>query len=175
MNQLILGSIFFLRFLNPSFVSPQNFNLYNRIPNSNSRRTLIIISKIIQNLANGVTLNADNFKKESYLITFFDIMNKNRNALFDFLSKISSFKYFLQFNNIKDVDLNKNDDIENLKKNKIVDIKNNYKLNLNDDNTILRSLLTLQHFFISNEHKQSDLNPDYKNYTDLLNALKTNE
>jgi hypothetical protein len=48
----IVGGFLFLRFICPVLVSPEGLNIENL--SKESRRTLVLISKILQNLANGI-------------------------------------------------------------------------------------------------------------------------
>jgi len=45
---LAVQMIVFLRFLNPALVSPYEFQLVNARPSADKRRTLMLITKIIQ-------------------------------------------------------------------------------------------------------------------------------
>ncbi|CAN6633860.1 hypothetical protein TRVA0_014S01464 [Trichomonascus vanleenenianus] len=50
-----ISSFFFLRFLCPALVSPEGQGLVDKIPSKEVRRSLLLLAKIIQNMANGST------------------------------------------------------------------------------------------------------------------------
>lgn len=58
-----IGGFIFLRFICPSIVAPEAFSLLKKAPPAPVRRTLILVSKLIQNLANGVKQS-----KEDYMV-----------------------------------------------------------------------------------------------------------
>jgi len=65
----VVGGFFFLRFVCPAIVSPEGFGVMDKVPNS-GRRPLILISKILQNLGNGVQFG----KKEEYMAPLNDLI-----------------------------------------------------------------------------------------------------
>jgi len=67
----VIGGFFFLRFVCPAIISPEGFGVLpmGEIPGA-SRRPLILISKILQNLGNGVEFG----KKEEYMIPLNDLI-----------------------------------------------------------------------------------------------------
>lgn len=74
----VLGSIMFLRFVCPAIVNPEKYELVGDIKPAN-RRTAVLISKLIQNLVNGVDFDGS---KESYMAAFSPFLSKkNRTAL----------------------------------------------------------------------------------------------
>lgn len=50
-----VGAFFFLRFVCPAIAAPSNAGLVVHIPPRNARRTLILITKVLQNIANRTT------------------------------------------------------------------------------------------------------------------------
>ncbi|KAM0747127.1 ras GTPase-activating protein [Meredithblackwellia eburnea MCA 4105] len=77
----LIGGFFFLRFINPAIVTPQAYMLIDSLPASakHPRRTLTLIAKMLQNLA-----NKPSYSKEAYMMSlnpFVDI-NKTRMNLF---------------------------------------------------------------------------------------------
>ncbi|XP_065830941.1 neurofibromin-like [Oscarella lobularis] len=67
-----IGSSLFLRFINPALVLPSAYNLvHGDVPRS-VKRTLMLASKILQNLANNVE-----FKKEQHMLVFNDFLTSN--------------------------------------------------------------------------------------------------
>jgi hypothetical protein len=53
-------------------------------PSQKNRRTLVLVAKILQNIANGVL-----FQKEEYMLGFNDLISKQRPRLAESLEKIS--------------------------------------------------------------------------------------
>jgi hypothetical protein len=98
-GDISVGALFFLRFLCPSLgkpiiindeVSPYSSFLSNEQPGENSSKTLLIISKIIQTLANGVNIEKkEDLKKEVILEGFIPIFKEMQNTIFEYLSNIS--------------------------------------------------------------------------------------
>ncbi|KAG1647127.1 hypothetical protein G6F44_000159 [Rhizopus delemar] len=85
----LIGGFFFLRFVNPAIVTPQAYMLVDRIPGPNSRITLTLLAKMIQNLA-----NKPSYSKEAYMIPTnpFVEMNKQRtNKFLNDLCEIGDF------------------------------------------------------------------------------------
>jgi len=65
----VIGGFYFLRFICPAIVSPEGFGIFERIPDE-TRRPLVIISKVIQNLGNNLEFG----KKEAYMIPLNDLI-----------------------------------------------------------------------------------------------------
>lgn len=104
----VIGGFFFLRFVGPAIVSPDGFDVYEwsmffeffcfKIIDQliiiilllkelapEARRALVLISKVIQNLGNGVEFG----KKEEYMLPFNDLIIEKTpevNAFFDELA-----------------------------------------------------------------------------------------
>lgn len=49
-----VGNLFFLRFVCPSIIAPERYNILSEPPSANVRKSLILVSKILQHLVNGV-------------------------------------------------------------------------------------------------------------------------
>jgi len=79
MRQQIIAGLFFLRFVCPAMVTLQNVS-------RESRRNLVLVSKIIQNLANNVMFG----EKESFLIPFNALLAKHQVNMTTFLETIST-------------------------------------------------------------------------------------
>ncbi len=60
-----INSFIFLRLICPAILNPRQFNLINEIPSETASRSLILIAKSLQNLAN---LNEFGTKVYLYLI-----------------------------------------------------------------------------------------------------------
>jgi hypothetical protein len=79
-----LGGQFFLRFLCPSITAPHIYGLMTEPPASEAQRYLVLLSKILQNLANN-TLPG---KKEEYMEKMNDFIVSNQSALRQFFDKL---------------------------------------------------------------------------------------
>lgn len=67
-----VGTVIFLRFINPAIVSPQEMGIVSKqVPNS-VKRGLMLMSKILQNIANHVE-----FSKEQHMLPFNDFLRAN--------------------------------------------------------------------------------------------------
>ncbi|KAG0749236.1 hypothetical protein G6F62_000130 [Rhizopus arrhizus] len=85
----LIGGFFFLRFVNPAIVTPQAYMLVDRIPGPNSRITLTLLAKMIQNLANKPT-----HSKETYMIptnSFVEANKKRTNKFLNDLCEVGDF------------------------------------------------------------------------------------
>jgi neurofibromin 1 len=80
-----VGAFIFLRFFCPAIVAPDSEGLVNLVPTKEMRRGLMLIAKIIQNLANNVLFGA----KESYMIPLNDFLTGNICEVITFLRNIS--------------------------------------------------------------------------------------
>ncbi|KAJ6236039.1 neurofibromin [Anaeramoeba flamelloides] len=58
---IVLSSFLFLRFICPSIIVPEKMGITEKIPTKNSRNSLILISKIIQNVANRIHFKQSEF------------------------------------------------------------------------------------------------------------------
>jgi len=78
-----IGGFFFLRFINPAIVTPQAYMLVDSNPSPNPRRTLTLIAKLLQNLANKPT-----YSKEGYMISLNPFVEQNKTAINEFLNNL---------------------------------------------------------------------------------------
>ncbi|KAH3746119.1 GTPase-activator protein for Ras family GTPase [Pelomyxa schiedti] len=81
-----LGAFFFLRFINTAISVPEGYGLLPETPPENIRRQLIVISKILQNLANGVKFG----DKEQFMMKFNDFLEDNAAKLLKFYEQLCS-------------------------------------------------------------------------------------
>ena len=81
-----IGAFMFLRFMQPSIFSPEGFGLIDAPPPRDARRALILVAKVLQNLANGVKFG----NKEAYMAELNQFVMANVEELFYFLDEISS-------------------------------------------------------------------------------------
>ena len=70
-----VGTVMFLRFINPAIVSPFEMGIVEKQPPANIKRGLMLMSKILQNIANHVE-----FSKEQHMLCFNDFVRSNFEA-----------------------------------------------------------------------------------------------
>ncbi|KAI0182148.1 GTPase [Hypoxylon sp. FL1284] len=80
-----VGAFIFLRFFCPAIVAPEAENLVEVAPSKEMRRGLLLIAKVIQNLANNVLFGA----KEPYMYPLNDFLTQNIYRVTTFLREIS--------------------------------------------------------------------------------------
>ncbi|GKT49449.1 neurofibromin [Colletotrichum spaethianum] len=80
-----VGAFVFLRFFCPAIVAPEVEGLVTTIPSKEMRRGLLLIAKVIQNLANNVLFGA----KEPYMFPLNDFLTQNIYRVTTFLREIS--------------------------------------------------------------------------------------
>ncbi|KAG6837380.1 hypothetical protein H0H93_010538 [Arthromyces matolae] len=79
----LIGGFFFLRFINPAIVTPQAYMLVDAVPAKHPRRTLTLIAKMLQNLA-----NKPSYSKEAYMITLNPFVENNKARINQFLNNL---------------------------------------------------------------------------------------
>uniref|UniRef100_T1J6E5 Neurofibromin n=1 Tax=Strigamia maritima TaxID=126957 RepID=T1J6E5_STRMM len=67
-----VGTVIFLRFINPAIVSPYETGIVEQQPPQAVKRGLMLVSKILQNIANCLE-----FSKEQYMLPFNDFLRNN--------------------------------------------------------------------------------------------------
>lgn len=85
----LIGGFFMLRFVNPSIVTPQAYMLVDKNPGKYPRRTLTLIAKMLQNLANKPT-----YSKEMYMMSLNGFVEGNKtriNKFFNELCEVGDF------------------------------------------------------------------------------------
>ncbi|BGP42451.1 RasGAP protein [Rhodotorula kratochvilovae] len=81
----LIGGFFFLRFINPAIVTPQAYMLIDSLPASakHPRRTLTLIAKMLQNLA-----NKPSYAKEAYMMSLQPFVDNNKTRMNQFLNAL---------------------------------------------------------------------------------------
>ncbi|KAI8854038.1 Rho GTPase activation protein [Chytridium lagenaria] len=79
----LIGGFFMLRFVNPAIVTPQAYMLVDGNPSKNPRRTLTLIAKLLQNLA-----NKPSYAKEQYMMTLNPFVEQNKARINAFLNEL---------------------------------------------------------------------------------------
>ncbi|TFL03968.1 ras GTPase-activating protein [Pterulicium gracile] len=79
----LIGGFFFLRFINPAIVTPQAYMLVEGVPAKHPRRTLTLIAKMLQNLA-----NKPSYAKEAYMMTLNPFVENNKARINQFLNAL---------------------------------------------------------------------------------------
>lgn len=80
-----VGTVIFLRFINPAIVSPQELGIVSKQVPSSVKRGLMLMSKILQNIANHVE-----FSKEQHMLCFNDFLRTHFEAGRKFFIQIAS-------------------------------------------------------------------------------------
>jgi len=80
-----VGAFIFLRFFCPAIVAPDAEGLIISAPSKEMRRGLLLIAKVVQNLANNVLFGA----KEPYMFPLNDFLTQNIYRVTTFLREIS--------------------------------------------------------------------------------------
>ncbi|CAG8622608.1 12354_t:CDS:10 [Funneliformis caledonium] len=76
----LIGGFFFLRFVNPAIVTPHSYMLVDGMPREHPRRTLTIVAKMLQNLANKPT-----YLKEEFMVLLNPFIDRNKKRINKFL------------------------------------------------------------------------------------------
>lgn len=80
-----MGAFIFLRFFCPAIVAPEVEGLVSSPPSKEMRRGLLLIAKVVQNLANNVLFGV----KEPYMYALNDFLTKNIYKVTTFLREVS--------------------------------------------------------------------------------------
>ncbi|XP_020288690.1 neurofibromin isoform X3 [Pseudomyrmex gracilis] len=83
-NLVAVETVIFLRFINPAVVSPQEMGIVNKPVPQHVKRGLMLMSKILQNIANHVE-----FSKEQHMLPFNDFLTARFEIGRKFFEKIS--------------------------------------------------------------------------------------
>lgn len=80
-----IGTVIFLRFINPAIVSPYEAGIVDKPPPPKTMRGLMLVSKILQNIANNVE-----FSKEEHMLPFNDFVRTQFEPMRRWVSEIST-------------------------------------------------------------------------------------
>lgn len=86
-NLIAVGTVIFLRFINPAIVSPYESGIVEKQPSQKNLRGLMLVSKILQNIANNVE-----FGKEGHMLPFNDFVRNHFEPLREWVSEIITGK-----------------------------------------------------------------------------------
>lgn len=86
----VVSGFIFLRLLCPAILNPRNFGLITETPSHNASRSLIMVAKCLQNLANLVEFGG----KEPYMEVVNPFILKNKERMVYYLDQLS-VRFFL--------------------------------------------------------------------------------
>ena len=87
----LIGGFFFLRFINPAIVTPKSYMLIDGTPAEHPRRTLTLIAKMLQNLANKPT-----YAKEPYMAKLQPFIHRNKERVNKFMLDLCEVQDFYE-------------------------------------------------------------------------------
>ncbi|ORX62794.1 Rho GTPase activation protein [Hesseltinella vesiculosa] len=87
----MIGGFFFLRFINPAVVTPRAYMLLDNVPSQHPRRTLTLIAKMLQNLA-----NRPSYSKEAYMLPTNPFVENNKQRINKFLNELCEVSDFYE-------------------------------------------------------------------------------
>ncbi|KAK9431092.1 Rho GTPase activation protein [Lipomyces doorenjongii] len=87
----LIGAFFFLRFINPAIVTPHSYMLVDSLPADNPRRTLTLIAKMLQAVANKST-----YSKEPYMASVSAFVDGNKVRMNKFLNDLCDVPDFYE-------------------------------------------------------------------------------
>lgn len=84
-NLKAVGTVMFLRFINPAIVSPYEAGIVDKQPDARTMRGLMLVSKILQNIANNVE-----FSKEGHMLPLNNFVRTHFEPMRRWVSEIST-------------------------------------------------------------------------------------
>jgi Ras GTPase-activating-like protein IQGAP2/3 len=87
----LIGGFFFLRFINPAIVTPRSYMLIDQTPSEKPRRTLTLIAKMLQNLANKPA-----YAKEPYMAKLQPFITNNKERITKFMLDLCEVQDFYE-------------------------------------------------------------------------------
>eukprot|EP01080_Neovahlkampfia_damariscottae_P002602 gene2602-3562_t len=82
-----------MELLNPGFIAPENYGILSEKPNRTVSRTLMLITKVLQNISNKVSMSM----KEPFMSCMKDFTETKIEPIYQFLDEISDSKNVDQF------------------------------------------------------------------------------
>jgi hypothetical protein len=82
-----VGGFFFLRFMCPAIISPEGFGVLadGQVLLDEARRALVLVSKLLQNLANGKLFGS----KEAYMVPMQEFILSHQEEIKDFFDELA--------------------------------------------------------------------------------------
>ena len=87
----LIGGFFFLRFINPAIVTPKSYMLIDGTPAEHPRRTLTLVAKMLQNLA-----NKPSYAKEPYMAKLQPFIQFNKEKVNKFMLDLCEVQDFYE-------------------------------------------------------------------------------
>ena len=87
----LIGGFFFLRFINPAIVTPRSYMLIDGTPADHPRRTLTLVAKMLQNLA-----NKPSYAKEPYMAKLQPFVHENKERVNKFMLDLCEVQDFYE-------------------------------------------------------------------------------
>ncbi|KAI1455159.1 GTPase [Annulohypoxylon moriforme] len=87
----LIGGFFFLRFINPAIVTPKSYMLIDGVPSERPRRTLTLVAKMLQNLA-----NKPSYAKEPYMAKLQPFIQQNKDRVNKFMLDLCEVQDFYE-------------------------------------------------------------------------------
>ncbi|KAK9469948.1 Rho GTPase activation protein [Lipomyces arxii] len=88
----LIGAFFFLRYVNPAIVTPHSYMLVDSLPADCPRRTLTLLAKMLQSLANKPL-----YAKEPYMVSLAEFVDHNKTRINTFLSELCDVPDFYEY------------------------------------------------------------------------------
>eukprot|EP00698_Gefionella_okellyi_P007941 TRINITY_DN1947_c0_g1_i3.p1 TRINITY_DN1947_c0_g1~~TRINITY_DN1947_c0_g1_i3.p1 ORF type:complete len:801 (-),score=169.39 TRINITY_DN1947_c0_g1_i3:30-2432(-) len=82
-----VGGFVMLRFFNPAILAPEAFGLSPAQPGPSARRNLVLITKLLQNLANGVEFDG---LKEGYMVPLGSFVTDHQQTMNTYLTRVAN-------------------------------------------------------------------------------------
>ena len=87
----LIGGFFFLRFINPAIVTPKSYMLIDSTPTDHPKRTLTLVAKMLQNLA-----NKPSYTKEPYMAKLQPFIHQNKERVNAFMLELCEVQDFYE-------------------------------------------------------------------------------
>jgi len=94
-----IGAFYFLRFACSAISVPESYGLVKKQPSKAARRSLVLITKVLQNLANEIVFG----KKEVYMVKMNDFLTSNIPKLATFYQRITTIPLDIKETNTTEI------------------------------------------------------------------------